>query len=391
MYTIHIDFMKRLAKMQKAVSHKGLTALVGSRLKTVTHACGAFCPWRSAVIIPAEGKGDVELVCPSMDVNRLKDEGWLENVTGYARLPLMETVVNRLKELNLYEGKIGYEDGSSVYLPEGNITLQEYNTLRAGLAETKLVNAYDIIDALAMVKEDAEVQLMRQATAMVDYAHEEVARVLRVGMTEKQIAGVAEKAMRDVGSEFAWTFTGGQEIASGHRTWTGACTPATDKLVQRGEFVLLDLHGMYGLMLGDVSHNAVMGKPTPEQLKVIEGYVKTCEKILEEMQPGRTLGQAASAVREYVLSKGWGDFIRGFGHGIGHAGHEWYPTLTDIAIDQVSEPDYVMEPNYMQIIAVTANVPGIGGMRLERPLVITPHGNELLSKLPFEPYIREGL
>ena len=112
------------------------------------------------------------------------------------------------------------------------------------------------LQVIGMVKEDAEVHLMRQATAMVDYAHEEVARVLRVGMSEKQIAGVAEKAMRDAGSEFAWTFTGGQEVASGHRTWTGACTPATDKLVQRGEFVLLDLHGMYGLMLGDVSHNA---------------------------------------------------------------------------------------------------------------------------------------
>jgi Xaa-Pro dipeptidase len=391
MYTVHIDFRKRLEKMQRAVTDEGMTVLVGSRLKTITHACGAFCPWRSAVIIPSAGKGEVELVCPTMDVNRLRDEGWLENVTGYSRLPLMETVAQRLKKLDLAHGKIGYEDGSSVYLPEGNITFQEYRTLAENLPEAELADAYYIIDKLAMVKEDAEVQLMRQATAMVDYAHEEVARVLRAGLSEKQIAGVAEKAMRDVGSEFAWTFTGGQEVASGHRTWTGACTPATDKLVQRGEFVLLDLHGMYGLMLGDVSHNAVMGKPTKEQLKVIQGYVKTCEKLVEEMRPGRTLGQVSGAVREFVRSKGWSDFIRGFGHGSGHLGHEWYPTLTDVPIPQVSAPDYVLEPNYMQIIAVTANVPGVGGLRLERPLVITPDGNEMLSKMPFEPYIKEGL
>jgi Xaa-Pro aminopeptidase len=61
--------------------------------------------------------------------------------------------------------------------------------------------------------------------------------------------------------------------------------------------------------------------------------------------------------------------------------------LTDIKIDQVSEPDYKMEPNYIQMIAVTANMEGVGGLRMERPLVITEEGNELLSKLSFEPWI----
>ena len=110
----------------------------------------------------------------------------------------------------------------------------------------------------------------------------------------QDIAGIAEHVLRDCGSEFAWTFTGGQEIASGHRSWTGACTPATRKLVQRGEFLVLDLHGMYGLMLGDVSHNAVLGAPTPEQQRVIDAYVRTCEFLLAAMRPGKTIGAVAA-------------------------------------------------------------------------------------------------
>jgi len=240
-----------------------------------------------------------------------------------------------------------------------------------------------------LVKEEAEVRLMRQATAIVDTAHEEVRKFLRPGVNEKQIAGVAEKVMRDAGSEFAWTFTGGQEVASGYRTWTGACTPATDKIVQYGEFVLLDLHGMYGLMLGDVSHNAIMGQPDADQRKVIDAYVKTCERIVEVMRPGKTLGEVGKNVREFVVRNGWDKFIRGFGHGIGHAGHEWYPTLTDVKIPHCTNPDYVIEPNYMQMIAVTANQVGVGGLRMERPLLITETGNELLSKMPFEPWVIE--
>jgi Xaa-Pro aminopeptidase len=133
-----------------------------------------------------------------------------------------------------------------------------------------------------------------------------VRKFLRPGVNEKQIAGVAEKAMRDMGSEFAWTFTGGQEVASGYRTWTGACTPTTDKIVQYHDFVLLDLHGMYGLMLGDVSHNAIMGQPDAEQRKVMDAYAKTCERIAEVMRPGKTLGEVGKDVREFVVRNGWG-------------------------------------------------------------------------------------
>ena len=68
---------------------------------------------------------------------------------------------------------------------------------------------------------------------------------------------------------------------------------------------------------------------------------------------------------------------------------EWYPTLTDIKIPHVSESDYVIEPNYMQMIAVTANQVGVGGLRMERPLLITETRNELLSKMPFEPWVIE--
>jgi Xaa-Pro aminopeptidase len=86
------------------------------------------------------------------------------------------------------------------------------------------------MDRFTLVKEPEEIKLMRQATALVDYAHEVVREHLQVGITEKEIAGIAEKVMRDRGSQFAWTFTGGQEIASGYRTWWfwgGARRPRT--------------------------------------------------------------------------------------------------------------------------------------------------------------------
>ncbi|MGV0817517.1 M24 family metallopeptidase [Martelella sp. AMO21009] len=385
---VHIDFQKRLARFQSMLREQGVDVLVGTRLKTVTHISGAFVPWRSVVIVPAEG--EVQLVTVNMDAPRILAEGWLENVAGYGRHSMFEMAVRRIRELGLHTGRVAVEDGYSWYLPEGMITKHEYTTLEAALPEAELTNLTKPIDHLMLIKEPEQIALMRQATAITDAAQEAVRRSAHPGMAETEIAGIAEQAARDLGSEFAWTFTGGQEIASGHRTWTGACTPSTRKVVQRGEFLLVDLHAMYEMMLGDVSHNAIMGKPTAEQQKLIDAYVESCHYLTAALKPGRTIGDVAGDVRRFTVEKGWDDMIRGFGHGIGAFGNEWYPSFTDFAMEYVSEPDYVMQPGFMEIIALTCNLPGVGGLRYERAWVITENGAECMSKTPIEPWVYEG-
>lgn len=385
---VHIDFQTRLAKFQGMLQEQGVDVLVGTRLKTVTHMSGAFVPWRSVVVVPA--KGEIQLITVGMDGPRVQEEGWLANVVGYGRKSMMEMVIDRIGQLGLQTGRIAVEDGYSWYLPEGMITRHEYGTLESAFPDADLVNLTHAIDKFMLIKEPEQIALMRQATALSDAAQEAVRMEARPGMTETEIAGIAERVMRDLGSEFAWTFTGGQEIASGHRTWTGACTPSTRKIVQRGEFLLIDLHGMYNLLLGDVSHNAIMGEPTDEQQELIDAYVDSVNYLTKSLKPGRTIGEVAKDVRRYTVEKGWGEWVRGFGHGIGHFGNEWYPSFTDFAMEYVSEPDYVMQPGFMEIIALTCNKPGVGGLRYERAWVITEDGAECMSRTPIEPWVYEG-
>lgn len=387
----YINFPRRIARFQEEMKEAGVDVLVGTKLKTITHLSGGFVPWRSCIVVPAEG--ELQLITPVLDSSRLQDETWLDSVAGYGALPglqFIDMIVLRINELGLAGGTIGVESGTSNYLPDGYITLFEYEELKGKLPEASFTNAVDLMDRFTLVKEPEEIKLMRQATALVDAAHEEVRDALRVGISEKQIAGIAEMAMRERGSQFAWTFTGGQEIASGYRTWWfwGGCTPATDKLVQCGDPVMIDLHGMFWLMLGDIAHNAIMGKPTPEIQETIDAYVAVCKRSFEEMQPGKTLGEVTRNLNAFAQENGWGEWLLpGYGHGIGHFGHEWYPCVAEHECPGSNEPDYVLEPGYIQMMAVVCNRPGVAGFRLERPLLITETGNEVLSKLPVEPWI----
>ncbi len=380
----HIDYGQRLATLQNTMRERGADALVATRLKTITYLAGTFVPWRSAVVVPATG--EPHLLTPGMDVNRVAEEGMLP-VSSYGRIPMLETAANRLRDLGLHEGTIAVEDGYSWYLPEGNITHEEYQMLAAGCPGAELVNLTEQIDRMMLIKEPAQIELMRQAAAMCDAAQLELREAVRPGMSEVEIAGIAELALRDSGSEFAWTFTGGQEIGSGHRSWTGACTPPTRKITQPGEMVVLDVHGMYGLMLGDVSHNAVFGTPSAKQRELIDAYVESSNYLLDALKPGRTIGEVAKEVRDYTVERGWGRIIRGFGHGIGHMGNEWFPSFTDIRMPYVSDPDIELQPGFMEVMALTCNQPGVGGLRLERPVVITEDGAECLSTTPIEPWI----
>jgi Xaa-Pro aminopeptidase len=388
---VHIKYTERLQKIRDTLKQRRIDCLVGTRLKTITHTSGAFVPWRSAVVIPADA--EPRLITLMLDAERVKDDSWLSTVLPYGPMPgmnYMEQIVNQIAALGHERGTIGIESGSCSYLPEGYITLAEYEELQHRLPEARFVNAADVFDQLTLIKEEEEIKLMRQATAICDRAHEAVLRELRAGMSEKQVAGIAEKAARDAGSEFAWTFTGGMEIASGYRTAyaMGGCTPATDKIIQCGDAVLLDIHAMYGLMLGDVSHNAIVGRPSKLQKEVMTAYVETCHKLVHEMQPGVTLGEVAQKVTAFVEKNNWGDIVLpGYGHGIGHFGHEWYPCVVEFPSECNTEPEFELKPGYIQMIAVVANRPGIAGFRLERPLLITPNGNELLSAMPIQPAI----
>src|SRR5699024_5178997 len=100
---------------------------------------------------------------------------------------------------------IAVEDGHSLYLPEGMITHHEYQSLKAANPDAELVNFTKQIDYHMLIKDKAQIARMRQACAMCDAAQLALKERVRPGMSEVEIAGIAEQVLRDEGSEFAWT------------------------------------------------------------------------------------------------------------------------------------------------------------------------------------------
>jgi len=389
-----IDFPARIQRIQEEMGRRDIDVYLGSRLRTLSWTLDAFCPWRSYIVIPLQGLPTAFTFV--IDASRVGDDSWLdpEHILGYAPMGGQDqiSVISDLilQYLESGKGTVGIESGMAPYLPEGNLTHYEYECFHDALPDASLVNAHDIIDQLSLIKEFGEINRSREASRIVDVGHQAVYEAIKDGgyhgMTETEIAGLAAYVMRKEGSEWEWSFTAGNEIASGYRTGLagGACTPASRKELKAGEPFMVDLHAMFRLCLGDHSHNYLLGPATERQRWHAQNFVDLVRLCLNTYKPGMTPSTIADELMEFCEEANFAEYmVPGFEHGIGMMGDEWRIGMNDGPFPYWTNPDHVYQPNHVLICAMQYACPEENiGFRYENPILITKDGCEPLSKFP---------
>lgn len=389
-----IDFPKRIKSIQKEMARAKIDVYLGSRLRTLSWTLDAFCPWRSFIVIPVEGLPTAFTFV--IDAARIADESWLDedHVLGFGPLggqDQIELIINVIKgHLKRNKGRLGIESGMSNYLPEGNLTLFEYEQFKAALPGVTFVNAHTIVDKLSIIKDEGTINRFREASRIVDIGHRAVYKALinggYKGMTETEIAGLAAWAMRKAGSEWEWSFTGGNEIASGYRTGyaAGACTPATRKKVKAGEPLMIDIHAMFNLCLGDHAHNYLISPATDRQWWHANNFVDMVKLTLKTYRAGITPSALAQEMIDFADSRGFADYmVPGFEHGIGMMGDEWRIGVNDGPFPYWTNPDHAYHENEVLICAMQYACPEENiGFRYENPILIKKSGCEAMSRFP---------
>ena len=389
-----VDFPARLQQLQVEMAVEGIDVYLCTRLRTLSWILDAFCPWRSYLVVPKDGLPTAFTFV--IDASRVADDSWLdsEHILGYAPMGGQDqiTLVTEFIADLLPGGKgiVGIESGLSNYLPEGNLTHFEYEQLMAALPAVQLRNAHDVVDRLALIKDQGTINRFREASRLVDIGQKAVYEAIidggYLGMTETELAGIASHAMRKAGSEFDWTFTGGNEIASGYRTGLagGACTPASRKELQAGEALMVDLHAMFKLGLGDHSHNYLLGPASPRQRWHAENFVALVKHCLTTYRPGISPGTLADEMQEFCEDGGFAEYVMpGFEHGIGMMGDEWRIGGNDGPFPYWTDPGHTYQDGELIICAIQYACPEDDtGFRYENPLLITVEGCEVLSKYP---------
>jgi Xaa-Pro aminopeptidase len=226
----------------------------------------------------------------------------------------------------------------------------------------------NLVEALREAKDAEEVALIRRAGEMAITALKTTLNEVRPGLTELNVAGILEKALRDQGSEefpFATIVASGPRAALPHAR-------ASSRVIERGDLLLLDFGAQYNGYCSDITRTVVIGKASDEQ-RAIYDIVRHANAVASKSVRAGMKGQDADGLaRRYIEDRGYGDaFGHSLGHGLGLEVHEAPRLAKTVETPLGAGAVVTIEPGIYR--------PGWGGVRIEDDVHLAATGPEILT------------
>ena len=283
-----------------------------------------------------------------------------------------EALIDMLSGLTM-PAKLGIE---AAHLTVGRKEWLERTTTSRGLALT-WTSTERVVERPRLVKDASEIATLRDAAARLTGVAESAFRSIRSGVTEREVAGSIEMAMRAAGYErpaFDTIVASGPNAALPHYR-------AGTRILKPGDLVVLDFGGVLDGYCSDLTRTVSVGAPTPDALRLHAAVRDAQRAAMEAVKPGVSTTSVDGAARGLLESRGLGEaFGHGTGHGLGLDIHE----EPRVGPPRSHSASVQLEPGMVFTIEPGAYVPGMGGVRIEDDVLVTGDGCEVLTSVPKE-------
>lgn len=247
-------------------------------------------------------------------------------------------------------------------IEQNSLPMVVARSLSAQYPNIEFVDISAETDQLRVIKDDDEIEFIRQAAALSDIGQASVLKHARPGITELELFNLVRN---DIDASAGTRVPLLADLVSGASTSTAGGMP-TGKKINSGDLIISDivpcLHGYWG----DSCNTIVIGKSTEVQKKKFEEVKEALAIGINAIRPGVMAKEIDKLMRDHI-----GNYPHHSGHGIGVLYHE-EPRI-------VPYNEAVLEPNM-----VIALEPGFYekdyGIRLEHSVLVTSSGCEVLTK-----------
>lgn len=317
-----------------------------------------------AVLIPREASPCV--------VTLWLDADYIEQQTGIKtcgyRFPQGSLAANLIEKIQSYgvgKPKIGFER----YF----VGFSLYDELRGAFDERDFLNASDLFYRTRAIKDNSEIDYMRQAGQLVDLGMAAAVSSMACGVTELDVLAEAEFAMLKAGS-------GGSpfrpQVVSGNRTLlTHPC--ASEKKVASGEVVVVHLGATFRGYCAKSCRTVVVGEVGTGVRKTYELLLQAQMAALKVLRPGKTVGEVDAAARKVICEAGLSEyFLDIIGYGVGIRQSEFFPIIGK------GRTEIVQAGMVVDLLLSTIYRLDIGGPRVTDCILVGEECNEWLTNYP---------
>ena len=260
-----------------------------------------------------------------------------------------------------YLGPVGHPDAA---MPR---ELDIYGRVAARIPGTRIVNSSGLIEAMRLVKEPRELDLMRRAIAATRRGILAVMKSARPGMTERDLKAILETEFR-AGGGTGWAYS---PIVAVARNSAVLHYTAGDNVIRAGDLILLDVGAEHNFYASDITRTfPIDGRFTPEQRRIYDIVLAAQDAAAAQLRPGAYYEDLNKTASDVIARAGHADdFWHGLGHFVGldvHDAGESSKPLPAGAVLTIEPGIYLPQRNF--------------GIRIEDEYLVTANGRELLSR-----------
>ncbi len=377
------NYRKRRERLCQYLLEQKLSGAVLFEREYILYYTGfAFIPTERPVALVFNTHQETALFVPRLELEHARSSTQIGQVIHYIEYPdnpRPETVLETtLSEMGL-GGRYGADhDGYPWILGYRGPTLSE-------MTGHTPVRVSAFIEDQMMIKDQAEIALIRESVKWGNLAHTLLQRYTRVGVTETEASMRASQeatlAMLDaIGPIYRAQSYFASGASAGYRGQIGrnAAIPhalANTLAFQSGDVLVSGAAAAMWGYTSELERTMLMGPATDQQKRMFEHMLALQTLAIEAIQPGQPCAHVDQAARAYYQAHDLFPFWKHHsGHAIGLRYHE-APYL-DHGDQTVIQPGMVftVEPGLYS--------PELGGFRHSDTVLVTPDGTEVLTYYP---------
>ena len=333
-------YAARISRCRRQMKKHGIGAYLISKDMDYFHLTGftgedsALLMMPRAVHVISDGRFDeaINQECPWV-------KRWMRRGT------LNAEIAKACKELKI----------KSLAIQDDRLTMADHAELKKLNRSTKLVKAPEILADMRRQKDPADLAELRKAIRNAEDAF------------RATCAAIKMKRRGASGPSFPTICAEGPNAALPH------AHPGRRK-VKPGSAILIDWGARLGNYCSDLTRMVFVGS-IPRKIREIYPIVLAAQKrAIAAIRPGERMCDVDEVARKYITDAGYGkEFNHGLGHGLGLDVHE-APSLS-------WRSDAKLAAGMVVTVEPGIYLPGVGGVRIEDDVLVTPKGTRVLTHL----------